>query len=112
MSEFNETLDRAKKKQHITYLVAAAAIIFTGLFLLGVFVVSNGTKIIISPKDAEDIADMHYIGGLGFTVGETVYSLSNDVNVQVEASGFQATTEKIPLRNIGKTHYIELCDLP
>ncbi len=73
MSEFNEILDRAKKKQHITYLAAAAAIIFSGLFLLGVFVVSNGTKIIISPKDAVDIARIQFIGGLGLAVGDKVY---------------------------------------
>ena len=112
MSEFNEILDRAKKRQHITYLAAAAAIIFTLLFLLGVFVVSNGTRIIISPKDAVDIARVQFIGALGFAIGDKVYSLSNDVNVQVEASGFQTILEKIPLRNIGKTHHIELYELP
>ena len=112
MSQFNETLDQAKKRQHITYLAAAAAIIFTGLFLLGVFVVSNGTRVIISPADAEEIARMQVIGSLGFAAGDTVYSLTDDINVQVEASGFQATTEKIPLRHIGSTHHIEMYELP
>ena len=112
MSQFNKTLDRAKKKQRITYLVAAAAIVFSVLFLMTVLVISNGTRIIISPQDAKNIARIQSIGSLGFAVGETVYALSNDVNVQVEASGFQSATQKIPLRDIGKTHHIELYELP
>ena len=112
MSQFNKTLDRAKKKQRITYLVAAAAIVFSVLFLMTVMVISNGTRIIISPQDAKNIARIQSIGSLGFAVGETVYALSNDVNVQVEASGFQSATQKIPLRDIGKTHHIELYELP
>ena len=112
MSQFNKTLDRAKKKQRITYLVAAAAIVFSVLFLMTVLVISNGTRIIISPQDAKNIARIQSIGSLGFAVGETVYALSNDVNTQVEASGFQSATQKIPLRDIGKTHHIELYELP
>ena len=112
MSQFNETLDRAKKRQHFTYLAVAAAIIFSGLMLLGVFVVANGTRVIIEPADADKLARIEVVGSLGLAVGDTVYSLSNDINVQVHASGFQSTMEKIPLGNIGRTHRIEMYELP
>lgn len=112
MSPFNKRLEQAKMKQRSTYLAISLAIVFTGLFLLGVFFVANGTRIIVSPDDANDIARLQVTRGLGFSVGDTVYSLSRNTAVQVSASGFKPATEIIPERKIGKTHNIKLYELP
>ncbi len=112
MSPFNESLERAKVKQRITYLVVSIAIIITGLFLLGVFLVANGTKIIVSPEEASEIARLQVSSGLGFSVGDTVYSLSRNTSVHVNASGFKPATEIIPATSMGKIHRIKLYELP
>nr|VFK53440.1 MAG: Formylglycine-generating enzyme, required for sulfatase activity, contains SUMF1/FGE domain [Candidatus Kentron sp. TUN]VFK54648.1 MAG: Formylglycine-generating enzyme, required for sulfatase activity, contains SUMF1/FGE domain [Candidatus Kentron sp. TUN] len=105
-------LNQAKRRQRRFYLMASAGIFCTLLMLVGMFVVSKGTRIEILPKEAGEIAEINIAKGIGLCIGDTVYSLSSAPTITALASGFKTKTEKIPPENLGRVFPMALFELP
>lgn len=112
MSQFNRKLDRAKSRQKRFYLVAGIPVLAVLLLMLVLFVVSRGTPVNVIPEDAEKHAVIKVVKGLGFSVGDTVYSLARNPVITVSAPGFKVVTKMIDPAHLGKIFPLELFELP
>ncbi|MFT5700685.1 MAG: sulfatase activating formylglycine-generating enzyme [Desulforhopalus sp.] len=112
MSQFNTKLDKAKRRQKRFYLVAGIPVLATVLLILVLFIVSRGTRLEVLPVDAAEHAIIKVVEGLGFSVGETVYSLAGNPVITVAAPGFKVAKKKIGPAHLGKVFPLELFALP
>ncbi|NOR23131.1 MAG: SUMF1/EgtB/PvdO family nonheme iron enzyme [Desulforhopalus sp.] len=112
MSQFNKKLDRAKSRQKRFYLVAGTPVLAILMLLLVLFVVSRGTRVEVLPEDAEEHAVIRVAKGLGFSLGDTVYSLAGNPVITVSAPGFKVATKTIDPAHLGKVFPLELFELP
>ena len=112
MSQFNTRLDKAKRRQRRFYLLAGIPVLATVLLMLALFVVFRGTRVEVLPEDAAEHAAIKVVEGLGFSVGDTVYSLAGSPVITVAAPGFKDARKKIGPTHLGKIFPLELFALP
>ncbi len=112
MSQFNKKLEEARARQKRFYLAGGCVgIIFLALVII-FFVISRGTRVEISPEEAQGISTIRVAGWNGFSIGETVYSLMGYPLVMVSAPGFQDATEQIDSLSLGRVFPVILKELP
>ena len=112
MSRFRTKLDQAKSRQKRLYLVAGMAGAVIALLAAALFVVSRGTLIAILPEEAKELAEISVIEGIGFSIGDRVYSLTQNPVITVSGQGYKAATERIDSARLGKVFPVELLALP
>ncbi len=112
MNQFSKQLDQAKKRQKRFYLLSGLAILGIIFLVSGLFVVSRGTRVEITPPDAEAHAVIHVIDGPGFSIGDSVYSFSGNPVIRAAAPGFRTATKTIDSKYLGKVFPLELSELP
>ncbi len=112
MSTFNAKLDQARRRQKRLYLVAGILVVVILLIVISLFVVSRGTRIEILPIEAREAAEIRVTKGLGFSYGNTVYSLSANPVVSASAPGYRKTEKTIDRAFLGKNFPLELFELP
>ena len=112
MSEFNKTLDRAKSRQKRFYLISGISVMAILLLVASLFVVSRGTRVEIMPEEAKGLAEISVTDGVGFCIGDTVYSLMGMVEITASAPGFKVASEIIDSVHLGKVFPLELFELP
>ena len=112
MSEFNEKLGQAKKRQKRIYLFSGLTLMSILLLVVMLFVFSRGTRVEIMPIEAKELATISVIGGFSFSIGGAVYSLTGNPVIRVFAPGFKVATETIDSVYIGKVFPLELIELP
>lgn len=82
------------------------------LLILVLFIVSRGTRVEVLPEDAAEHGVIRVVEGVGFSVGETVYSLAGNPVITVAAPGFKLTRKRIGSAHLGKVFPLELLELP
>lgn len=112
MSQFNKKLDLAKSRQKRFHLVAGITVIAILLFVAALVVVSRGTRVEIMPEEAKELTEIKVTEGLGFCVGDTVYSLAGNPVITGSAAGFKVATKTIDPAHLGKVFPLELFELP
>lgn len=112
MSQFNKKLDLAKSRQKRFHLAAGITVLAILLLVAALFVVSRGTRVEIIPEEAKELTEIKVTEGLGFCVGETVYSLAGNPVLTASAAGFKIATETIDPAHLGKVFPLELFELP
>jgi formylglycine-generating enzyme required for sulfatase activity len=112
MSQFNEKLELARRRQKRFYLIAGITVPVILLLVVALIVVSRGTRIDIRPKEAKEHAEIRVTKGLGFCVADTVYSLAGNLVITASAPGFKAAVKNIDHAHLGKVIPLELFELP
>ena len=75
MSQFEEGLREARRRQVRFYVGGLVGLVLIGLAVIGVLVSTSGTVVKITPDEAVDGGRVELVEGLGLAVGMTVYSL-------------------------------------
>ncbi|MGB3210552.1 MAG: SUMF1/EgtB/PvdO family nonheme iron enzyme [Desulforhopalus sp.] len=112
MSQFKTKLDKARGRQKLLYLVTGSVVTTCLLLVTLLFVVSRGTRIEIIPEEAKGSAVINVTKGLGFSIGNTVYSLVGTSVVTATAPGFKAASVPLGSTHLGKVLPVELFELP
>lgn len=112
MSEFSTKLDQARSRQKRLYLFASILVMVILLIVTSLFVVSRGTRVDILPSDAAEHSEIRVSKGVGFTIGDTVYSLFGNPVIIASAPGFKEAVETIDHVHLGKVFPLELFELP
>jgi len=112
MSQFNKKLDQAKSRQKRFYLITGISVITILLLVAVLFIVSRGTRVDITPEEAKEFAEIGVIEGFGFSIGDTVYSLTGTPVITASAAGFKTVAETIDSAYLGKVFPLELLELP
>lgn len=112
MSQFNEKLDQAKKRQKKIYLVAGITVLVALLFMAGWFMAFQGTRVEITPEDAKKHARINVVQGMGFSLGDTVYSFGNKLEIGAWAPGYKVSKASIDSAHMGRVFPLELFELP
>jgi formylglycine-generating enzyme required for sulfatase activity len=112
MSQFNQKLELARRRQKRFYLIAGITVPVILLLVVALIVVSRGTRVDIIPEDAKEHAEIRVTKGLGFCVSDTVYSLAGNLVITASAPGFKAAVKEIDYAHLGKVIPLELFELP
>ena len=112
MSQFNKKLDEAKSQQRRLHFVAGITVVAILLLVASLLVISRGTRVEIIPEEAKQLAEIRVVEGLGFCIGDTVYSLAGNPVIAVSATGFKTAEETIDSAHLGKVFSFELLELP
>jgi len=108
----SEALLRARIRQKKLYSIAALLLLTSAFFILGLIGFSNATVIRILPETARETAVLDMDGGIGITMGHTVYSLSENPAIKVSATGFRHLRKTLQASETGGVVTLELTELP
>ncbi len=112
MSQFNKKLDQAKSRQKQIYLIAGIILLASLLIMVVLFVIARGTRVEIIPGDAKKHAVYKITKGLGFCLGDTVYSLARNLTLTASSPGYKVARVSIDSAHLGKVYPLELFELP
>jgi len=105
-------LVQAKVNQRRLYLFAAFAL-FAGLFgMLLLIGFSNATTVDVQPEEAQQIAVVRMVDGIGTTWGNKLYSWSTNPTIEVSAKGFRPLRKTLQTEETGGVLRLELQALP
>tara|TARA_Y100001936_G_scaffold211393_1_gene218845 strand:- start:516 stop:2543 length:2028 start_codon:yes stop_codon:yes gene_type:complete len=112
MNQSNKKLESAKTRQLKKYIILTLITIAL-LSLLAIFLIySRGTRIDVSPLEANKSAKINVIDRFGFSISDVVYSISSNPVIKVSSPGFKDTTVTIDSLYLGKNFPLELSELP
>lgn len=112
MSQFEEGLRQARRRQIRFYIGGLVALVLIGFMVVGVLASTNGTAVKILPEDAARVGDVALVEGLGLAIGTTVYTMSDGPVVSVRADGFREEIRAVEPGDLGRTIVVELEPLP
>jgi formylglycine-generating enzyme required for sulfatase activity len=112
MSRFNTKLDQARSRQKRVYVAVGLTTVVILTCAVILFVVSRGTLIEIIPEEAKELAEVVVTEGVGFSIGDTVYSFGQSPVITVSSHGYRTATETIDSTRLGKVFPVELPELP
>lgn len=112
MSQFEEGLREARRRQVRFYVGGLVGLVLIGLAVIGVLVSTSGTVVKITPDEAVDGGRVELVEGLGLAVGMTVYSLGGAPVVAVRSEGFRDVVHEVVAAELGRTVEIRLQPLP
>ncbi len=112
MSQFEQVLRRAQRRQRLFYGVLAVGFVAVCLAVGAVLVASNGTLIKTLPKETQNFASIRIVKGYGLVAGDTVYTLTGNPTIAVTAAGFHAERREITAEDKGSAVEIHLREKP
>lgn len=112
MSQFEEGLREARKRQVRFYVGGFAALVLMGLVVVGVLASTSGTVIKISPDEAVPGGEVELVTGFGLVFSTTIYTVSESPVVTVRADGFRENLREILPNEMGRTIEVVLEPLP
>ena len=112
MSQFNKKIEAARRRQKRLYLMVAGGTLVCLFAVIVAFMVSRGTRIEVLPVDAQEDAQLEVTRGIGFAVGDTVYSLTTTPEISVFSPGFKVNQQVISPQYLGHVFAVELFELP
>ena len=112
MNQFDKKLEQAKNRQKRVYLIAGITGLVIFLLMAVLFVISRGTRVEIIPQDAKAHVVYRVAEGLGFSVGDTIYSFIGNLVITATAPGFKVAMASIDAVHLGKVFPLELFELP
>ncbi|WP_339777819.1 PEGA domain-containing protein [uncultured Methylophaga sp.] len=111
MSQFNQQLEFARKRQHRMYLWLLTTFVLVFLIIVTVIFASRGTRIEVQPDDASDVS-INAESWLAMVILDSVYSLAETTRIQVTAEGFYPHRKTIERADTGKVITVTLTPLP
>ncbi len=112
MSQFDQKIKDAKKKQRYVLIGMSLLFIIGVLIVLTVMLVSRGTRIAVVPADAEETAELQLKSGIAVLTGDTLYSVSTTPVVSASAEGFYTKQQQLNKNDFGNVVEVELQPLP
>lgn len=112
MSQFNQQILAAKKKQRLAYFRVLGLFILAALAIFAAIVASRGSRIEIHPQAAAELASVQRDQGLVVVIGETLYSISKSPVIAVTAEGFKPLKRMLNENDFGKVISITMSPLP
>jgi formylglycine-generating enzyme required for sulfatase activity len=112
MSEFNQAIEAARRKQRWLTLFVLIGFIVIVLLLVMVVFASRGTRIEVLPTEITQQAQVSTEQGMAVVIFSHLYSLSPLAEIKAQAPGFLPTTAKISQADFGKVTTITLKPLP
>lgn len=112
MSQFEQHLKAAQRRQRRIYLGAILGITASIVVIVSILLVTRATRIEILPQDATDIARLEVSAGLAFITGNSLYTLSGNPAVKVQADGFYTRQQQLTDMDFGNVMTITLKPLP
>lgn len=112
MSQFNQKIKTAKKKQRLLYLSYITLFLVISIIIISIVFVSRGTRIEIEPAEARQNASLKINEGIAFIIGKTVYSISRSPTILASANGFKPKKQTLNKYDFGKSITITLKPLP
>ena len=111
MSQFNQQLELARKRQHRMYLWLLTTFVLVFLVIVTVIFASRGTRVAIQPDDATGVS-INADSWLAMVILDSVYSLSESTEIEVNAKGFYPHRQTIERVDSGKVINVTLTPLP
>lgn len=112
MNNSNLDLKIAAARQKRLYLLFAIGLFGSFLFLFALLGIMEGTSIEVLPAEAASSSTVRLQTGLGFTVGNKVYSLTSNPEIVVSAKGYRTEKRTIPPYEIGGKVSVILEEIP
>ncbi len=112
MSQFEQHLKQAQRRQRLIYTGAFFGFIGVVLITVSIIVVTRATRIEIVPQEASAIAQVSVSDGLAFIAGNSLYALSGRPALTVEAEGYFTRQQQLTRADFGKVMKITLQPLP
>ncbi|MCL5975278.1 MAG: PEGA domain-containing protein [Gammaproteobacteria bacterium] len=111
MSQFNQQLELARKRQHRMYLWLLTTFALVFLVIVTIVFASRGTRVEVKPDDATSVS-IHADSWLAMVMFGSVYSLADSTEIEVTADGFYPHRQTIEQSDSGKVLRITLMPLP
>ncbi|MDO8828133.1 PEGA domain-containing protein [Methylophaga sp.] len=111
MSQFNQQLELARKRQHRMYLWLLTSFALVFLVIVTIIFASRGTRIEVKPDDATGVS-INSDSWLAMVMFGSVYSLADTTEIEVTADGFYPHQQTIEQTDSGKVLHITLTPLP
>jgi formylglycine-generating enzyme required for sulfatase activity len=112
MSQFDQQLSDAKKKQRRIYAAGIVAIIVCIILIISVMISTRATRIDVMPEEAGTQATIQVGAGMAIIAGRILYSLSGNPVISVSSEGFKTKEQQLADGDFGKVLSIELDPLP
>lgn len=112
MSQFEQHLKAAQRRQRRLYLGAFLGITASIVVIVSVLLVTRATRIEILPQEATGIAQLEVSAGLAFIAGNSLYALMGNPAVNVQADGFYTRQQQLTDTDFGNVMTITLKPLP
>lgn len=111
MSQFNQQLALARKRQHRMYLWLLSTAILVLLVMVMIIFASRGTRIEVQPVDATEVT-IETDSWLSMALFGSVYSLIDRTEMTISATGFYPHRQAIEQPDFGKVLSVTLTPLP
>jgi len=102
----------AKVKQRRLYMFVATALIVGLFIMISIIGFSNATSIDVQPEEAQQIAAVRLVDGVGKALGHKIYSWSANPTIEVSATGYRPSQKTLQATEIGGTVKVKLQELP
>ena len=112
MSQFEQQLKQARHRQLLIYVGFAGLLLLGTLIMISVVLLSRATRIQVSPAAAAATAQIELREGIALLAGDTLYSLSSQPVVSVEAEGFARRVATVTPADFGRVLQLTLAPLP
>ena len=111
-----ETINSILQKERLKYRVRTYYLLgfvgFASIFVYFFILMSNGTKIIILPEEANVNAKIKSKNFLDLSFNNFIYSFSSKPEFSVSSKGYKSINEVIPSENKGKFFEVLMSELP
>ena len=88
MNQFKSNLLRAKNKQRKFFVYSALLVVLVAIIIALLLISSRATKIIVTPNTITNTSKISISEGIAFSLGQIVYSISENVAIAVNAEGY------------------------
>lgn len=112
MSEFNQAIKTAKRRQRRMLLWLGLGFIAVTCMVLATLVASRATSVHVSPEVISHQAELRTTSGLAFILDHHLYSLSDTAEIEASAPGYKTATKRVSQDNFGKVTQITLQPSP
>lgn len=112
MSEFNQAIEAAKRRQRRMLLWLSLGFIVVACIVFATLIASRATPIQVLPEAISTEAKLSTNSGIALILDHHLYSLSDTAEVEASAPGYQTATQLISQSGFGKVTQITLQPLP
>lgn len=112
MSEFNQAIEAARRKQRFMMLWLIVGFVVIALLVITVVFASRGTRINVLPSEIAAQAQINAERGVALVIYGHLYSLSSTAEIEVKAPGFVTAHQRVTQNDFGKVTSITLQPLP
>ncbi|MDJ0685986.1 MAG: SUMF1/EgtB/PvdO family nonheme iron enzyme [Alphaproteobacteria bacterium] len=112
MKDFDASVEAARRRSRNLFIGAVTVFIVAVLGVSGFLMSSKGVAIAVLPPDAEETAQIRIVDGIGATVGDAIYSLGGELDIEIAAVGYRTSEKRITALDLGRTLEVELRPIP